>query len=214
MTHLARSIMIPLAAVLALGSFPDALAFELPSDMPARNGGLWILDQTSTISDGKTTFAIQKIWNACLDTKADLALHELEMREQEASVASLDEACEEPRPTISSNILSWTMQCSGPSKTENKTRKTEVQHTTTFVSSDETRAETVIVNRGNIAESHGRFLARMKRFGKCEGGLKPGEMTLVHWRVNGEETLKARQSRNIYEEIENRKAFTASRLAR
>lgn len=37
---------------------------------------------------------------------------------------------------------------------------------------------------------------------------------LMHWRVNGEETLKARQLRNIRREIENHKAFTASRLAR
>jgi hypothetical protein len=39
-------------------------------------------------------------------------------------------------------------------------------------------------------------------------------MTLLHWRVNGEETLKARQTRNVHDEIEHYKTFTASRLDR
>jgi hypothetical protein len=190
-----------------------AFSFDLPADLPARNEGLTI-DQTGTIGDDKTTFEIQKIWNVCLDTDADRALHELEVREQQASVASLNKICEEPQPSISRNVLSWTMHCSGPSPIEDKIGKTDIRHSTTFVSGDETNAESVIINRDNLVQSRGRFETRMKRLGDCTGGLKAGGMTLLHWRVNGEETLKARQMRNIHREIENHQAFTASRLAR
>ncbi|MGI6854991.1 DUF3617 domain-containing protein [Mesorhizobium sp. 1B3] len=191
-----------------------ASSFELPSELPARDEGMWIIDQTGTISDGKTTFEIQKIWNVCLDTNADRALHELEVREQQASVASLNETCEEPQPSVSGNVLSWAMHCSGPSLIEDKIGKTDIRHSTTFVNGEETSAESVIVNRDNLVQSHGRFETRMRRLGDCKGSLKAGEMMLMHWRVNGEETLKGRQMRNIRREIENHKAFTASRLAR
>jgi hypothetical protein len=207
-------LLCSLAVALALGLCPSAFGFELPADLPARNEGLWIIDRTGTISDGKTTFEIQKIWNICLDAKADHALHELEVREQQASVAALNETCDEPRPTLAGNMLSWTMHCSGPSPIEDKTGKTDIRHATTFTSDDETRAESAIVNRDNVVQSRGKFLTRMKRLGACESGLKPGDMMLMHWRVNGEETLKARQSRNVYDETANHKAFTASRLNR
>ncbi|GGE51232.1 hypothetical protein GCM10007276_30380 [Agaricicola taiwanensis] len=172
------------------------------------------MDQTGTISDGETTIEVQKIWNICLDSKADRALHELDVREQQASVAGLNETCEEPKPALSGNVLSWAMHCRGPSPIEDKIGKTDIRHATTFVSGRETAAEIVIINRDNLVQSHGRFLTRMERRGTCDSGLKPGDMMLMHWRVNGEETLKARQSRNIYDEIEHQKAFTASRLAR
>ncbi|MGH6763664.1 MAG: DUF3617 family protein [Phyllobacterium sp.] len=197
----------------ALASFP-AFGFEFPANLPARSEGLWLMDQTGTISDGVTTFEIQKIWNVCLDAKADRALHELEVREQQASVASLNETCEEPEFKRSGNTLFWTMHCAGPSPIENKIGTTDIRHTTAFVTSDETRAESVIVNRDNLIQSEGQFVTSMKRAGTCDGGLKAGDMMLMHWRVNGEETLKARQRRNVYDEIANHKLFTASRLDR
>lgn len=54
----------------------------------------------------------------------------------------------------------------------------------------------------------------MKRIGSCQSDLKPGEMVLAHWRVNGEETLKSRHLRNIQRDIEDGRAFIASRLSR
>ncbi|OHV79444.1 DUF3617 family protein [Rhizobium sp. LCM 4573] len=199
--------------VILLGLSTSASSFELPRDLPAREEGLWVIDQIGTISDGKTTFDIQKIWNICLDAKADHALHELELREQQASVASHNETCEEPQSKLSDNSLSWTMHCSGPSPIEDKIGKTYIQHSTTFLASDEARSESVIVNRDNLIQSRGSFVTRMKRLGACQDSLQPGDMMLMHWRVNGEETLKGRQSRNIYSEIANHIEFTKSRLA-
>jgi hypothetical protein len=204
----------PVAALLVLCLGTSALAFELPADLPAREDGLWIIDRSGTISDGKTTFEIQKIWNICLDAPADRALHELEVREQQASVATLNETCEEPQPGVSGNRLEWTMHCSGPSRIEDKIGRTDIRHLTIFESSDETRAKSTIVNRDNLIQSDGHFSIHMKRVAACPGGLRPGDMRLMHWRVNGEETLKARQSRNLYNEIANHKTFTASQLAR
>lgn len=160
---LVASVLMPIAAS----------SFELPAELPARDEGLWTIDQAGTISDGKTTFEIQKIWNACLDINADRALHEFEVLEQQASVASLNETCEEPQASVSGNVLSWTMHCSGPSPIEDKIGKTDIRHSTTFVNGDETSAESVIVNRDNLVQSHGRFETRMKRLGDCKGSLKP-----------------------------------------
>lgn len=203
-----------LVGTLFLGSWAAAFAVDLPEGVPMRNEGLWHMEQTGTISDGETTFDIEKTWEICLDPSADRALRELEVREQQASVASLNERCEEPQPTLSGNTLAWTMRCAGPSPIEDKIGKTDIRHTATFVGGDETRAETVIINRDNLIRSRGRFVTQMKRTGACESGSKPGDMMLMHWRVNGEETLKARQRRNLYDEITNHKTFTASRLAR
>lgn len=214
MKHPVRSTLISLATCLALGTSYGALAFELPSDLPPRSEGLWIIDQTSTISDGETTFEFQKIWTVCLDAESDRALHELEVREQQSNIASLNEACKEPQPSISGNVLSWTMQCSNPSPTGDMVGRSDVRHTTTFVTDEETRSESVVVSSDKLNRSPGQFLTHMKRVGVCKGELKPGSMTLMHWRANGEETLKARQIRNIYQEIENQKSFTASRLSR
>ncbi|MGB6104810.1 MAG: hypothetical protein WBF88_13305 [Pusillimonas sp.] len=188
--------------------------FEFPADMPARADGRWLMEKMGTISDGKTTFDIQKVWEICLDGKADRALHELEVREQQASVASLNEACDEPRPVYSQGVLSWAMHCQGPSHVDDKVGKTDIRHSTSFISGSETRAESVIVNRDNLIHSNGRFLTHMKRLGDCGGGLTPGGMLLMHWRVNGEETLKARQRRNVFEDVANSKVFTASSLGR
>jgi hypothetical protein len=209
-----RAALRALAAALALGPLPAAFAFELPAELPARDDGMWLMDQTGTISDGETTFEIQKIWNICLDEGADRALHELEVREQQASVASLNETCEEPQPELSGNTLSWTMRCSGPSPIDDRIGKTDIRHEITFEASGETRATSVVENRDNLIQSHGQFRTHMTRLGECEGGAKPGDMTLLNWRVNGEETLKARQTRNVYNEIEHFKTFTASRLDR
>ncbi|WP_017522901.1 DUF3617 domain-containing protein [Pusillimonas noertemannii] len=201
-------------AALAWGASAAAPAFELSADMPPRQPGLWLMEQTGTISDGKTTFEIQKVWRVCLDGEADRALHELEVREQQASVAGLNERCDEPKAVFKDGRLSWSMYCSGPSPIEDKIGKTDVRHATTFVGSDETQSETVVVNRDNLIRSKGRFDTVMKRLGACEEGKKAGDMLMMHWRVNGEETLKARQFRNVFEELENSKTFTASRLNR
>lgn len=63
-------------------------------------------------------------------------------------------------------------------------------------------------------QDHGRSVIRMQRLGTCDAGLQPGDMMLMHWRVNGEETLKARQRQNILEEIARYDAFMASRQGR
>lgn len=199
------------AGTLLAGS-GAVFALDLPDGAPTRNGGLWAMVQTGTLSDGETTIDTEKVWEICLDPRADRALHELEVREQQARVAGLNERCEEPRPTVSGNMLSWTMHCSGPSP-DDTIGKTEVRHTATFVTGDVSRAETII-NRDNLIQSHGRFVTQMTRTGLCQSGWKPGDMMLMHWRVNGEETLKARQRRNLHDEIANHKASKASRLAR
>lgn len=199
-------------ALLVLGVPALAAGFELPPDVPTRNEGLWLMEQAGTISDGETTFEIRKIWHVCLDARADRALHELEIREQQASVASLNEICEEPRLTFQGNSLSWTMSCSGPSIIEDKIGKTDVRHTTSFLNDNETRAESIVINRDNLIHSDGRFVTHMQRLGACDGDFKPGDMMLRHWRVNGEETLKGRQLRSLFEEIATNKALTASRL--
>jgi len=205
-----RSIM----TALAWAASAAAMGFELPAEVPARAPGLWSMDQAGTISDGTTTFEIQKLWQVCLDESADRALHELEVREQQASVAGLNERCEEPRPVLKNGELSWTMHCSGPSPIEDKIGKTDVRHSAAFTGEEETRAETLVVNRDNLTHSNGRFTTRMKRLGACPQGQKSGDMLLMHWRVNGEETLKGRQHRNVFEEIANNKTFTQSRLDR
>ncbi len=201
-------------AALAWGASSAAPGLELPADTPLRQPGLWSMEQTGTISDGETTFEIQKVWQICLGGGADRALHELEVSEQRASVAGLNERCDEPKPVFKEGRLSWSMYCSGPSPIEDKIGKTEIRHATTFVSDEETRAETVVVNRDNLIRSNGRFDTVMKRLGACEEGGKAGDMLMMHWRVNGEETLKARQFRNVFEELDNSRTFTASRLNR
>jgi len=201
-------------AALSWAASSAAWSFELPGEVPARTPGLWSMDQAGTISDGKTTFEIQKVWHVCLDEKADRALHELEVREQQASVAGLNETCEEPRPVFKSGELSWAMHCSGPSPIEDKIGKTDIRHSATFTGDEETRAETIVVNRDNLIHSNGRFTTRMKRLGACPQGRKSGDMLLMHWRVNGEETLKGRQHRNVFEEIANNKTLIRSRLGR
>lgn len=203
-----------LAGTLSLACTCLAFGFGLPANLPTRAEGLWRIERTGTISDGKTTFEIQKIWNVCLDAKADRALHALEVYEQQASVAGLNERCEDPQTEFSGNTFSWNMHCSGPSPIENKTGKTDIRHATTFIADDRTQAESVIANRDNLVESDGRFVTQMQHLGACEAGMQPADMTLMHWRVNGEETLKARQKRNVYSEIEYYRKFTASRLQR
>jgi hypothetical protein len=209
-----RALLRPLVGLVAAGWVSVASGWELPEGLPTRGDGLWTIDRTGTLSDGETAFEIQRIWNVCLDAKADRALHELEVREQAASVAPLNETCGEPEFTASGDAVAWTLYCSGPSPAEGEIRKTEIRYTTTWTAPDETRAEIDIVNRDNLIQSRGRFLVRMKRVGACEANRKPGDMMLMHWRVNGEETLKSRQNRNVYDEIANRKALTASRLRR
>jgi len=194
-----------------LGSWA-ACALTLPARLPARDAGSWLIEQTSTIGAGATTVDIQKIWKICLDAKTDRALHELVVREQQASLASLKAHCEEPRPTLAGNELAWTMRCAGPSSADDDAA--EVRHRTTFISSDETRGETMAVTGKAPDDAHGRFVIHMTRAGVCESGLKPGDMMLMHWRANGEETLKGRQFRTLREEIAHYKALTASRLAR
>ncbi|PWJ82249.1 hypothetical protein C7441_10915 [Pseudaminobacter salicylatoxidans] len=214
MKHPMRPFPILLAACLVLGVSHAAPAFELPVDLPSRSEGLWTVDQSSTLSESTTSFDIRKIWKVCLDAGADRALHELEAREQQSNIASLKEICEEPQASVSGNVLSWSMHCSGPSPSADKTGTSDVRHKTTFVSNEETRAETAVVNQDKRSRSHGQFFTHMKHVGSCEGGLRPGDMMLTNLLVNGEETLKARQLRNIYREIEDQKLFTASRLSR
>lgn len=118
------------------------------------------------------------------------------------------------RPFLRLRVLSTppASRCSGFSATTGKVGSSEFSRFTTFVSADEVRSETMIANRNNAAESDGRFTTRMTRLGACDGSLKPGGMMLTHWRVNDEETLKARQIQNIYREISDFRALTAAQL--
>lgn len=196
---------------LGLALLPcTAAAFEMPADIPARSEGLWQIDRQGTFRDGTTTIDVQKVWTICLDAKADRALHEFEIRENQASAAVRKETCDKPIFTLVENVLSSSMRCSGLSPVTGKIGSSEFTRFTTFVSADEVRSETMIANHNNAAESDGRFMTQMTRLGACEGSLKPGGMMLMHWRVNGEETLKARQIQNLYREISDFKELTAA----
>lgn len=209
-----RPLLRWLAVAVAVAAPAAGHAFELPAGVPARAQGLWLIERSGTVGDGQAITHTQKIWQACLDARADRALHELEAREQQASVAGLGQQCDEPRPALSGKTLSWTMHCSAVSPVEDQARTTEVQHTTTFLDADRTRAETVIASRHNGVSRQGRVLIHMQRAGACAPGLAPGDTMLMHWRINGEETLKSRQIRNIHGEIAQHKAYTASKPGR
>ena len=200
-----------LVSALAAGSCATAFAFEFPPNLPARNEGLWQMSQTATVRDGGRTLEVRKVWNVCLDARASRALHELEVRERQASAAGRQESCEDPRPEFSGNTLSWAMHCTGRSPTAHNI---DIRHATLFLSRDETRAESAVTDRGGSAQRRDLVFTHMKRLGACEKGWKPGDMRLMHWRVDGDETLKGRQDGDVYREIENHKAFTASRLGR
>ena len=194
-----------------------ALAFDLPDRLPTRAEGLWTIERTESVvrSGPGATFESQKVWRICLDAKSDRALHELEVREQQAQIAGLGGTCEAPRLERSGNVLSWTMRCTGVSPAGGGDVASEVRHATTFVSDTRTSTETVVANRaGSTARSGGRFLARMERVGPCEAGMRPGDMVLAHWRIGGEETLKARRRSTVAGEITARKAEITARLER
>ena len=151
----------------------------------------------------------------CLDAKSDRALHDLEVREQQARIAGLGGTCEAPRAGLSGDVLWWTMRCTGAVPVAGRHAASEVRHATTFVSDTRTNAETVVASRaGPTTRGGGRFLARMKRVGPCEAGMQPGDMVLAHWRVGGEETLKARLRSTVAGEIAARKAEIEARLER
>jgi hypothetical protein len=211
MSHPSRLFLPALGLCLAL--LPcSASALDLPANIPARSEGLWQIDRQGTFRDASTTINVQKVWTICLDAKADRALHEFEVRENQASAAMRKESCGKPIFTLVEDTLSSTMRCSGLSGATGKIGSSEFTRFTTFVSADEVRSETMIANRNNAAESDGRFTTHMTRLGACDGSLKPGGMMLMHWRVNGEETLKAREIQNVYREISDFRAQTAAQL--
>ena len=65
------------------------------------------------------------------------------------------------------------MHCSNSSPIGDKVGKSDVRHSATFVTGEETRAESVIVGRDKLVRNRGQFLTHMQRVGACEGGLKP-----------------------------------------
>lgn len=209
-----RARLLPVcAALLGALACPAVFGFDLPADLPSRAEGLWRIERTETLSHGETAIAMEKIWNVCLDARADRALHALDVHEQRASVAGLGQICEAPQFAVEGNDVSWTMRC--PARRD-EARVSDIRHITTFVAPDRVQAETVIVNRGGQVQSQGKFVARMEHLGACEGGMQPGDMLLMHWRINDEETLKARQKRTVYSEIEhyNHRALVISGRAR
>src|SRR5690606_22560816 len=137
----------------------------------------------------------------CLDARTDRALHALEVHEQRASVAGLGETCAAPQFAVAGNEFSGTMQCRA--RSENGTRSSDIRHAATFVAADRAQSETVVLNRGGAIQSQGRFVARMEHIGVCEQGMQPGDMLLMHWRIDGEETLKGRQRRTVHGEIKH-----------
>ncbi len=208
-----RASLLPAcAALFGALACPAVFGFDLPADLPSRAEGLWRIERTETLNHGDTAIAMEKIWNVCLDARADRAVHMLELYEQRASVAGLGVRCEAPQFAVAGNDFSWTMQCAATDY--NATRTSAIRHMATFDGADHMQAETSIVNRGGPIQGEGRFIARMERIGACESGMQPGDMLLMHWRVNGEETLKGRQKRTVNSEIEHYKARTLSGHAR
>jgi len=136
-----------LAVILAIAACTGTRAVAQPADAPTRTPGLWLMERTGTIQDGKTAIEVQKIWHLCLDARADRALRKLEARERQAGGA-------------------------------------------------------------------GRFVTRMQHLGPCEAGLRPGDMMLMHWRVNGEETLKGRQRSTIPDQIRLNEASATTQPGR
>lgn len=209
----AATASLALAAVTILIVADDALAFELPAGVPARSDGLWSMERNGRITDGTTTFDVQKHWRICLDAKANRALHEFEVREAQAMVAPVNQKCDEPQFSLAGNALSSRMTCAGPSPIEDKIGTTTVEETTVFTSPDESRAETITRRRDAPGESETRSTTTMKRIGACAAGQSPGSMTMTNWRINGEESLKAMQRKNLYREIETFEQTIKSRLA-
>lgn len=211
MSHPSRLLLSAFGLGLAL--LPcSAAAFDMPAHIPARSEGLWRIDRQGTVRDGTTTLNVQKVWTICLNAKADRALHEFEVREDQASAALRKESCGKPIFTLVEDTLSSTMRCSGLSAATGKIGSSEFTRFTTFVSTEEVRSETMIANRDDVAESDARFTTQMTRLGACESSQKPGWMMLMHWQVDGEETLKARQIQNLYSEISDFRTLTAAQL--
>jgi hypothetical protein len=206
------AVALALAATSSLVCMYAALAIELPDGVPTRSNGLWTMERKGRITDGTTTFNIEKRWRICLDAKSGRALHEFEVREAQALVAPVKQKCDEPRFSLDGNKLSMKMRCAGHSSVEDKSGTTTVEQTTIFVSADETRAKTTTLRRDALGQSDATFTTVMKRAGACPAGQRPGAMTMTSWRVNGEETLKAMQVRNLYREIETFRQVIGSRL--
>ena len=204
-----RTIRWPRLAAFTMAAILPAFACsaELPAELPQRSPGLWSITQESTVQDGARLLETQKIWHVCLDAKADRALHQWEIRQQQVDAARHDMKCESPRSDFAGDTMSWTMQCSPSPKTNGNLQSTEIRHTTSFVSNTETQSQSAQVDPHASSTEQPRYASRMQRLDSCKGtikpnDLKPGEMMFMHWRLNGEETLKARERQNLYREID------------
>ena len=186
---------------------PLVYGFDLPEDLPARSDGLWRIERTETLAQENMGLEMRKVWHVCLDKKADRDLHALEIYEQQASVVKLGEICAAPEFDVAGNSFSWGMQCTAPE--QHGTRTSQIRQLATAQADDRMQAETTITNHNGLSQGEGRFAARMERVGACVD-QQPGDMLLMHWSINGEETLKAQQRRTVAGEIEDYKARIAA----
>jgi len=193
-----------LAAAL-LGS-PAARAFALPAATPARASGLWLIDENMAPSARGPAVRTRKVWRVCLDRKADRALHELDAWEDRARVAVDGLRCDDPVYALTDRTLTSTMRCRGALPAAGADITTTLTRMTHFASNQEARSETVMDGGGH---GRGRMVSTMRRTGPCPGNMKPGARLLLHWTVNGEETLKGQVRGNIFRQAGEHRRLTA-----
>lgn len=209
-TRCRRALLLLAAAVPAmpvLGGEAGPLA--LPREVPAREPGAWRIERTGTYAGGAVTHEVQKVWNLCLDAAADRRLHELEMRELQVEAAREGRRCETPRTTFSGNTLSWTMSCSAAQGGGG----TGFRQATTFDGDGGTRSEARRLDHGRPLDDAPTTIL-MTRTGACPADAAAGDMMLMHWRIDGEETLKGRRRTRLQDEIARLRAEVEARLAR
>lgn len=174
---------------------PAVHAFDRPVLAPERAGGLWVIDEDLAPAGRGYGIGMRKVWRVCLDRKADLALRELELREDRARAAADGLRCGEPVYALAGASVAATMQCRGASPVRGADVAVSLIRTTQTVSSLEMRSETVVRKNG---EERRRMVAMMRRTGPCPDSMEPGARLLQHWRANGEETLKGQIRANIF----------------
>ena len=193
-------------AVALLGS-PAARAFALPpAATPARASGLWLIDENMAPSARGPAVRTRKVWRVCLDHKADRALHELDAWEDRARAAADGLRCDDPVYALTDRSLTSTMRCGGASLASRADITATLTRTTHFASNQEVRSETVMDGGGH---GRGRMVSTMRRTGPCPDSMKPGARLLLHWTVNGQETLKGRMRGNIFQQLDEYGRVTA-----
>ena len=190
---------------VALLASPAARAFALPAATPARASGLWLIEEHMAPSARDPAVRTRKVWRICLDRKADRVLHELDVREDRARAAADGLRCGDPVYALTDRSLTSTMRCRGASPAGGADITATVARTTHFTSSREARSEAVMDGGG---DGRRRVVATMHRTGPCPDSMKPGARLLLHWTVNGQETLKGQMRGNIFQKPGEHRPFS------